>query len=236
VDAGIDADLAESIPFQPPHVTLVYTIGGSTKMKALTGATNAPVPVRRDSASSSEGVTEIKDAFLRNYHRLNITSGEAMVVVHISSIQQHEGEKALITAQMLADLMGITPAAVRYSIRSLEKKGFLAREQAHGGINCYDLAPLNKAIEKLSNGSGSAHRNGFTSATAITEKQFDAYIVDDDLGVDIKEFYPKSHNGKEHLIVFTNACASLNKDASLDALRKAIERYEIKHQIKMIKG
>ena len=92
------------------------------------------------------GWTPVSDAFLRRYHKLNMTSAEAMLVVHLHSFKWSE-EHPFPSAGKLSSRMGISDVAVRNIIRSLEKKGMLTRIYRGGKANMYDLSPL---YQKLS--------------------------------------------------------------------------------------
>ena len=64
------------------------------------------------------------DMFLEHYHKLGLTSGEAMVLVHLDRVLRKENDiEILITAGTLAERMGVTATAVRDNIRKLRERG-----------------------------------------------------------------------------------------------------------------
>jgi len=98
---------------------------------------------------AKEGWTPIADIFLRRYTKMNVSSSEAMVIIHLVSHKWDE-DHPFPSARRLAERMGMTETAVRNHIRSLEKKKLLQRQQRDGKANLFDLSPLFQKLE-LSN-------------------------------------------------------------------------------------
>jgi Helix-turn-helix domain len=97
---------------------------------------------------ASAGWTPVSDVFLRNYHRLRITHGEAMVVIHIFSFKW-DASAPFPALKTIARRMGISAPSVRTHLRSLERKGFLTRQIRTGTTNRFHLQGLFLALESL---------------------------------------------------------------------------------------
>jgi len=112
-------------------------------------------PVKRKMADrwteklAAKGFTPIASYFLDNYHRLNVTTPEAMLIIHLMSYKWDE-KNPRPGFTKLAAKMGVTPTAVRNHARSLEKrKKLLERIMRVGRPNAFNLTPLFNALEKL---------------------------------------------------------------------------------------
>jgi len=99
-------------------------------------------------ATFANTFTPVPIHFLKVYHKLGITSTEAMVIIHIVS---HKWTKELSfpATSTLAERMGITPTAVRNNVRNLESRGLLMRVPLNGKANRYDISPLVKKLKAL---------------------------------------------------------------------------------------
>jgi len=96
------------------------------------------------------GFTPISVYFLDNYTRLRdpIKSTEAMLIVHL--IRHKMDERAPFPSlALLASKMGLKASAVRERMRSLERKGYIARESRIAKSNVYRLDGLFRALEAL---------------------------------------------------------------------------------------
>ena len=90
--------------------------------------------------------TPVVDRFLHCYHKLEMTSSEAMVIIHIMS-HKWTADLPFPAIGTLSERMGVTETAVRNNLRSLEKKSLLRRLPQKGKANLYDLKPLFKFLE-----------------------------------------------------------------------------------------
>jgi DNA-binding Lrp family transcriptional regulator len=96
------------------------------------------------------GFTPISVFFLDNYSRLPvpIKSTEAILVIHL--IRHKMDERAPFPSlALLASRMGLKVSAVRERMRSLEQKGYVARESRVARSNVYRLDGLFRALEAL---------------------------------------------------------------------------------------
>lgn len=98
-------------------------------------------------AVAAGGWTPVCDYFLKNYHKLEITHGGAMLVIHLISFKW-DAEAPFPSLSRLAKYMGITPTSVRTHLRRLEKKGYLYRQMRTGTTNRFHLQGLFDALEK----------------------------------------------------------------------------------------
>jgi DNA replication protein len=96
----------------------------------------------------AERYTAVPAIFLEHYHRLNVSSSEAMLIIHLLSFKWDE-KKPFPRVARIADRMGMTETAVRQNARSLEKKHLLLRIQRSGTSNLFDLTPLFKKLEEI---------------------------------------------------------------------------------------
>lgn len=97
---------------------------------------------------AKDGFTTVPSLFLEYYNTLNVSSSEAILVVHLLSHKWTE-KNPFPTFDRLAKRMGMSPTAVRNHARSLEKKGLVKRIHRVGRSNEYDLAPLFRVLESL---------------------------------------------------------------------------------------
>src|SRR5688500_11912238 len=116
----------------------------------IAGAT----PSRRFADRWTEKIVKAKGCtpiyyFLHNYHRLNVTTPEAMFIVHLMSFKW-DAKHPRPGLPKIAKRMGITPTAVRNHARSLEvRKKLLNRIMRVGRPNLFDLTPLFRKLEKM---------------------------------------------------------------------------------------
>ena len=96
----------------------------------------------------ADGWTPVSDFFLRNYHRIGITSNEAMLVVHLMT-HKWDAHSPYPGFTSLAKRMGIGATQVRNHARSLEAKGCLHRVIRTGTTNRFVLTPLFMKLEAL---------------------------------------------------------------------------------------
>lgn len=98
---------------------------------------------------AEKGFTPISSYFLHNYHRLGITTPEAMFIIHLMSFKW-DAKNPRPGLPKIAKRMGITPTAVRNHARKLEaSRKLLQRIMRVGRPSSYNLVPLFTAIEKL---------------------------------------------------------------------------------------
>ena len=103
----------------------------------------------------ADGWTPVPDTFLKNYHRLGVTSSEAILLIHIVS---HKWDKNLPfpAASTLARRMGVTETAIRNNLRSLEKKKLLQRLPQRGKANRFDLSLLFDRLKHIETETGAS--------------------------------------------------------------------------------
>src|SRR5687768_16361090 len=95
------------------------------------------------------GCAPIAMYLLENYHRLNITTAEAMFIIHLMSFKWDE-KHPRPGFKKVAKRMGMSMVAVRNHARSLERgKKLLVREMRVGRPNRFNLTPLFTALENL---------------------------------------------------------------------------------------
>ena len=94
---------------------------------------------------AADGWTPVAYVFLKKYHKLKITSSEAMLLIHLVS-HKWDSNLPFPATSTLAERMGITETAVRNNIRSLEKKKLLKRLPQKGKTNLFDLSLLFKKL------------------------------------------------------------------------------------------
>ena len=87
------------------------------------------------------GHTQISNFFLRYYHKLQLTHGEAMFVVHL---MQHKWDKyaPYPSYKTLGERMGVSIKSARRFAASLQQKGFLWRQYTTGRSNQFGIIPL----------------------------------------------------------------------------------------------
>ena len=95
-----------------------------------------------------EGWTPISDFFLRNYHRLDISSTEAILIVHLMS-HKWDSQHPYPGFKSLAERMGVGATQIRSHARKLQMNGLLKREFRTGTTNRFDLTPLFRRLEAL---------------------------------------------------------------------------------------
>ena len=115
---------------------------------------NAPRSVqnRWSEFLTKSGWTPVSNIFLTTYHRLDITSLEAMFVIHLMMFKW-EKKAPFPKLSTVARRMGVSTTSVRTHARRLEEKGFLKRKPQPGRANIYLLDPLFAALEKEANES-----------------------------------------------------------------------------------
>ena len=94
------------------------------------------------------GWTPISSYFLNNYHRLDITSNQAMVIVHLIAYKW-DVSAPYPSLTTIAKKMGVTSTSVRSHVRALEKKQLVLRESKPGSTNRFHLDGLFSQLERL---------------------------------------------------------------------------------------
>lgn len=96
----------------------------------------------------ARGFTPISNYFLESYSALDpaLSAREAMFIVHLLSFKWDEGSP-FPSFGRLADLMGISVSAARAYARSIERKGYLKRQERRATTSLFLLDPLFKALE-----------------------------------------------------------------------------------------
>jgi hypothetical protein len=94
------------------------------------------------------GHTQISNFFLRHYHRLGITHGEAMFIVHLMQYKW-DRQAPYPSYATIAERMGVKPKSVQRFAASLQQRGLLWREYAEGQTNTFHLDKLMAALVKL---------------------------------------------------------------------------------------
>lgn len=94
------------------------------------------------------GHTQVSNFFLRYYHKLGLTHGEAMFVVHL---MQHKWDRQAPypSYKTISDRMGISVKSGRRFAASLQHKKLLWREYSIGQSNRFHLDKLMQALVKL---------------------------------------------------------------------------------------
>lgn len=115
---------------------------------AATAAPRWRLDKRLTPALTARGFTAVPSVFLDRYHELDVTSAEAMVIVHLLSYKW-SSRNPFPRLAVLAEKMGLTTTSVRSHLRSLENKGLLKRVSRAGHSNEFDLAPLFAKLEDL---------------------------------------------------------------------------------------
>ena len=116
---------------------------------AAEGPSNRSLAIRWGSQHLFEdGFVGVPAAFLKYYALLNISSGEAMFVLHLMSFKWNE-KAPFPSYKTLAQRMGITSEMARRHAKSLEEKQFLRRMKRTGRSNEFDLMPLTAALEQV---------------------------------------------------------------------------------------
>lgn len=92
-----------------------------------------------------EGFTPIPNSLLNNYKSLNMTSNEALFVIHLM-FYKRDKRNPYPSISKIASKMGITDHQARSYARSLESKGLLSRIGRNGKSNEFDL---NLLFERL---------------------------------------------------------------------------------------
>ena len=111
-------------------------------------AVQRQIAVRWTPRLASAGWTPVCDFFLRNYHRLNISHTEAMVIIHIMSFKW-DSDAPFPALKTIAKRMGITAPSVRTHLRNLETHKLLRRQINIGATNRFHLQPLFDRLEQL---------------------------------------------------------------------------------------
>lgn len=125
------------------------------KSTGTTGVASTPREVARSfadrwtpSIASSKNFTPVAGVFLDHYFALGIKHSEALFLIHLMSFKW--GKKAPYPGiEALAAKMGVTPAAVRKYVRSLESKKLIVRMPRDEHFQRpFDLQPLFTAVEQ----------------------------------------------------------------------------------------
>jgi DNA-binding MarR family transcriptional regulator len=97
---------------------------------------------------AAHGFTAVPTTFLENYHSLDVTSAEAMVIIHLLSYKWDK-RNPFPRLALLAKKMGLTETSVRSHTRKLEEKKLLRRISRPGHSNAFDLTPLFAKLEEV---------------------------------------------------------------------------------------
>jgi hypothetical protein len=105
------------------------------------------------------GYVPIPNNFLTDYAELNISTNEAMFIIHLMSFKW-DLRNPFPGYGILAKRMGVTDKMARRYAQSLQKKGYLLRTPVPGRTNMFDLSPLFtallKRLEEKDRGSGTS--------------------------------------------------------------------------------
>ncbi|MFY0562630.1 helix-turn-helix domain-containing protein [Archangium lansingense] len=99
---------------------------------------------------AQRGFTPISSAFLSYYAQLNITVGEAMLLIHLMSFKWTR-DAPFPAISRLAKLMGCSERNIRKLCASLESVGYLKRVGRSGTSNQFDLSGLYAKLEDMIN-------------------------------------------------------------------------------------
>ena len=96
-----------------------------------------------------KGWAPIAHSFLDLYAQLPepLTPTEAMVVVMLMRFKWDE-RHPFPSLKRLGRMMGLGSTSIRNHVRSLERKGYVARVYRTGFSNSFDLTPLFRALEE----------------------------------------------------------------------------------------
>jgi DNA replication protein len=97
---------------------------------------------------AKKGFTAVPSAFLANYIKLNITTSEAMLLLHLSSFKWSE-KAPFPSVSRLARLMGCSERNIRKLCQSLESVGYIRRIGREGTSNAFDLTGLFEKLDEL---------------------------------------------------------------------------------------
>jgi DNA-binding transcriptional MocR family regulator len=97
---------------------------------------------------AKNGITAISTLFLRIYPRMDITTVEAMFIVHCFSYKWTV-DSPYPSFFTVANEMGVGRGTVQRYARSLEEKGFIKRVYRKGNSSEIDVTPLIKILEHL---------------------------------------------------------------------------------------
>lgn len=99
---------------------------------------------------AQRGFTPISSAFLSYYAQLNITVGEAMLLIHLMSFKWTR-DAPFPAISRLAKLMGCSERNIRKLCANLESVGYLKRIGRSGTSNQFDLSGLYAKLEDMIN-------------------------------------------------------------------------------------
>jgi hypothetical protein len=95
-----------------------------------------------------KGYVVVPTIFLQHYAQLKpkpLTGGEALFVIHLMEFKWDAADP-FPGYKRLAERMGVSDKMVRRHAQTLERKGYLRREQRTGQTNRFDLGPLFDAL------------------------------------------------------------------------------------------
>lgn len=97
---------------------------------------------------ASTGFTPVPSVFLEHYAKLNITTSEAMLLLHLASFKWTR-KFPFPSVTLLAKLMGCSERNVRKLCSSLESVGYVRRIGREGTSNQFDLSGLFTKLEGI---------------------------------------------------------------------------------------
>ncbi len=99
---------------------------------------------------AAEGHVRIPTLLIRNLGKLKISTTEFATLVGIISYRWST-TNPFPSVERLCEFSGLGDSAIRNHLRSLEAKGFILRIQREGQSSEYDIRPLIKRLDLLSN-------------------------------------------------------------------------------------
>lgn len=111
-------------------------------------ARNFKVGTRWGSARLGNQFCPVSSYFLRNYHRLNLNSSDAMLVIQLMDHKWDE-RHPFPSLKTIAQRMGLAQRTVRHTVKTLQGLGLLKRLPTTGGTNRYDMSGLFAKLEEL---------------------------------------------------------------------------------------
>ena len=114
----------------------------------VTSPSEMKISKRLSPTLAEDGFAAVPRVFLEQYHTFDLSSSEAMLVIHLLNYKWTE-KRPFPKVATIAERMGMTETAVRSHARSLEKKHLLKRIARAGQSNEFDLEPLFRRLEFL---------------------------------------------------------------------------------------
>ena len=120
----------------------------TTSTETEIASTGREVAARWTPLLAEQGWTPVCNFFLLNYHRLDVTHGEAMVIIHILAYKW-DSVAPFPALKTIGAQMGISASSVRTHLRNLQNKGLIFREMQIGTTNRFHLQNLFLKLEEL---------------------------------------------------------------------------------------